>query len=425
MFQSIVNLSIHKFNFDRIQIFLCMLFTYSNSPILKKLLFFPFFFVYSYFAWAHPIPDIPILGSFSSDGNSTIIIEVDTRCFEEDPESVPFLTKSIFESFTNKQRESLLIKAKTMIEEAIEIRFGSPNWYLPNFQYEFIDKLSGELSEENIVLIQGRYSKLLDTNATFYQIRSKESAAYDLVFSNLINGEPQRRVNVLFPGEESFKLNLSFINGKSIHKKSKAAIDLNPREEEAIEKKREDARSTLFSFGRQGFVHVSPLGLDHILFVLGLFLLSRQWKPIILQVSVFTIAHTITLGLATLDLISAPSHVIEPIIAASIAVVALENLFFPGYRHSRLLIVFFFGLIHGLGFAGALSAFNLDPTSLVIGLLGFNIGVEFGQLAVIAIAAGLTFWVKDKTSYRKFIVIPGSVLIAVFGLYWTIERIFF
>lgn len=131
------------------------------------------------------------------------------------------------------------------------------------------------------------------------------------------------------------------------------------------------------------------------------------------------------MGLATLDLISAPSHVIEPIIAASIAVVALENLFFPGYRHSRLLIVFFFGLIHGLGFAGALSAFNLDPTSLVIGLLGFNIGVEFGQLAVIAIAAGLTFWVKDKTSYRKFIVIPGSVLIAVFGLYWTIERIFF
>jgi hypothetical protein len=312
-----------------------------------------------------------------------------------------------------------------MIEEAIEIRFGSPNWYLPNFQYEFIDKLSGELSDENIVIIQGRYSKLLDTNATFYQIRSKESAAYDLVFSNLINGEPQRRVNVLFPGEESFKLNLSFINGKSIHKKSKAAIDLNPREEEAIEKKREDARSTLFSFGRQGFVHVLPLGLDHILFVLGLFLLSRQWKPIILQVSVFTIAHTITLGLATLDLISAPSHVIEPIIAASIAVVALENLFFPGYRHSRLLIVFFFGLIHGLGFAGALSAFNLDPTSLVIGLLGFNIGVEFGQLAVIAIAAGLTFWVKDKTSYRKFIVIPGSVLIAVFGLYWTIERIFF
>ena len=164
------------------------------------------------------------------------------------------------------------------------------------------------------------------------------------------------------------------------------------------------------------------MGLDHILFVLGLFFLSRQWKPIIYQISVFTVAHTITLGLATLDLISASPSVVEPIIAASIAVVAIENILFPGYRHLRLIIVFFFGLIHGLGFAGALSAFNLDPTSLIIGLLGFNIGVEFGQLAVIAIVLGLTFWIKNKETYRKWIVIPGSSLIALFGIYWTIER---
>jgi hypothetical protein len=189
--------------------------------------------------------------------------------------------------------------------------------------------------------------------------------------------------------------------------------------------RREDARSTFYSFARQGFVHVLPLGLDHILFVLGLFFLSRKWKPILYQVSVFTVAHTITLGLATLELISAPSHVVEPIIAASIAVVALENIFFPNYRHSRLFIVFFFGLIHGLGFAGALSAFDLDPASLVIGLLGFNLGVEFGQLAVIAIAFFLTFWLKDEEKYRKIAVVPCSTLIALMGTYWTIERIFF
>ena len=164
---------------------------------------------------------------------------------------------------------------------------------------------------------------------------------------------------------------------------------------------------------------------DSILFVLGLFFLSRKWKPILYQVSVFTVAHTITLGLATLELISAPSHVVEPIIAASIAVVALENIFFPNYRHSRLFIVFFFGLIHGLGFAGALSAFELDPASLVIGLLGFNIGVEFGQLAVIAIVFVLTFWLKDEAQYRKLAVVPGSALIALMGIYWTIERVFF
>jgi hypothetical protein len=195
--------------------------------------------------------------------------------------------------------------------------------------------------------------------------------------------------------------------------------------EEQAEQRRADARSTFFSFTRQGFVHVLPLGLDHILFVLGLFFLSRKWKPIIYQVSVFTIAHTITLGLATLDLVAAPSHVVEPIIAASIAVVAIENIFFPGYRHVRLLVVFFFGLIHGLGFAGALSAFDLDPTSLVIGLLGFNVGVEFGQLAVIALVFGATFWLTEDKAYRKWVVVPGSSLIALMGIYWTIERVFF
>ena len=105
--------------------------------------------------------------------------------------------------------------------------------------------------------------------------------------------------------------------------------------------------------------------------------------------------------------------------------VALENIFFPNYRHSRLFIVFFFGLIHGLGFAGALSAFDLDPASLVIGLFGFNIGVEFGQLAVITIVFFLTFWIKEELQYRKLVVIPCSILIALMGIYWTIERVFF
>ena len=245
-----------------------------------------------------------------------------------------------------------------------------------------------------------------------------------MIFTNQINGKPQRRVNVLFPEEESFKFDLSFIDAKPL---AQPQVERAPGiiAEKSLEERREDARSTFYSFTRQGFVHVLPLGLAHILFVLGLFFLSRKWKPILYQVSVFTVAHTITLGLATLDLVSAPSNVVEPIIAASIAVVALENIFFPNYRHSRLLIVFFFGLIHGLGFAGALSAFDLDPTSLVIGLLGFNVGVEFGQLAVIAIVFVLTIWIKDEAQYRKLAVVPCSILIAVMGIYWTIERVFF
>ncbi|MDA8822963.1 HupE/UreJ family protein [Opitutales bacterium] len=372
----------------------------------------------------HPIPDIPVIGKFNSDGNCSIYAEIDTRSFAEDPEQVPFLTNSAFKKLSDSSKTELILQAKSMIENALQIRFGNDDWYLPEFIFGFVEQDGGDLSEENIFVLQGQYDISLDKNSSSYQIRSLEDAPYDLVFTNQINGKPQRRVNVLFPNEESFKFDLSFIDGKPIAQNEVKQKPVSIAEKNSEERK-EDARSTFFSFTRQGFVHVLPLGLDHILFVLGLFFLSRKWKPILYQVSVFTVAHTITLGLATLELISAPSHVVEPIIAASIAVVALENIFFPNYRHSRLFIVFFFGLIHGLGFAGALSAFDLDPTSLVIGLLGFNVGVEFGQLAVITIVFFLTFWLKDETTYRKIAVVPCSILIALMGIYWTIERIFF
>jgi hypothetical protein len=372
----------------------------------------------------HPIPDIPVIGKFNSDGNCSIYTEIDTRSFAEDPEQVPFLTNSAFKKLSDSNKTDLILQAKSMIENALQIRFGNDDWYLPEFIFGFVEQDGGDLSEENIFVLQGQYDISLDKNSSSYQMRSLEDAPYDLVFTNQINGKPQRRVNVLFPNEESFKFDLSFIDGKPI---AQNEVEQNPVSiaEKNSEERKEDARSTFYSFTRQGFVHVLPLGLDHILFVLGLFFLSRKWRPILYQVSVFTVAHTITLGLATLELISAPAHVVEPIIAASIAVVALENIFFPNYRHSRLFIVFFFGLIHGLGFAGALSAFDLDPTSLVIGLLGFNVGVEFGQLAVITIVFFLTFWLKDETKYRKIAVVPCSILIALMGIYWTIERIFF
>ena len=395
---------------------------------MKKLLLITLFLRFFSSAYTHPIPDIPILGSFNSDGNTSIIIEIDPRSFAEDPESIPFITAKAFKDFPESNKTELLLKAKEMIKDAFDLRFGETSWFLPDFDLNFTEKDAGDLSEDNIVVIKGRHDTFLESNSTFYQIRAKEEAPYDLIFTNQIDGKPQRRVNVLFPGEESFKLDLGFIGTRPEPEAVKPSV-IQPAKtiskEEQAEQRRADARSTFFSFTRQGFVHVLPLGLDHILFVLGLFFLSRKWKPVIYQVSVFTIAHTITLGLATLDLVAAPSHVVEPIIAASIAVVAIENIFFPGYRHMRLLVVFFFGLIHGLGFAGALSAFDLDPTSLVIGLLGFNVGVEFGQLAVIALVFGSTFWLTEEKAYRKWVVVPGSALIALMGIYWTIERVFF
>lgn len=172
-----------------------------------------------------------------------------------------------------------------------------------------------------------------------------------------------------------------------------------------------------------GFTHIVPLGLDHILFVIGLFLLSTHWKPLIWQISAFTLAHTITLALGMLGIIRIPASVIEPLIALSIVYVALENIAFRRMRWWRPLLIFLFGLLHGLGFASVLTDFGLTAQSFIAGLIGFNLGVEFGQLSVIATCYLLVgFWLSGKTYYRKLVVVPGSAMIAAVGAFWFLQR---
>ncbi len=135
-----------------------------------------------------------------------------------------------------------------------------------------------------------------------------------------------------------------------------------------------------------GYTHILPKGLDHILFVLGIFLLSPRLKPMLLQVTAFTIAHSITLGLSIYGILSLPSRIVEPLIALSIAYVAIENLVTRELKPWRLALVFMFGLLHGLGFAGVLRELGLPREEFLTALLTFNLGVEGGQLTVIAAA---------------------------------------
>jgi len=175
-----------------------------------------------------------------------------------------------------------------------------------------------------------------------------------------------------------------------------------------------------------GFTHILPLGLDHILFVLSLFLLNPKLKPILWQATAFTVAHTITLGLAIYGVIKPPANIVEPVIALSILYVALENIFSPRLKASRIGIVFLFGLIHGMGFASALTELGLPQNAYFSSLIMFNLGVELGQVMVILAAfllLGLPF--GKKAYYRKRIVIPLSIIIAIIALYWTVERVFF
>jgi hypothetical protein len=175
-----------------------------------------------------------------------------------------------------------------------------------------------------------------------------------------------------------------------------------------------------------GFTHIVPKGLDHILFVLGLYFLGTSWRPLLVQVTAFTIAHSITLALGLYGVVSVPAAIVEPLIALSIVYVAVENILTTKLHVWRPVIVFAFGLLHGLGFAGILQEIGLPSSDYVIGLFGFNIGVELGQLAVIAAAFAATgLWFRHKSWYRQRIVWPVSAAIALMGAFWTVERIWF
>lgn len=243
---------------------------------------------------------------------------------------------------------------------------------------------------------------------------------------------------------------------------------------------------TFLNYIPVGFDHIVPLGLDHILFVLGLFLLSTRFRPLLWQITAFTLAHTITLALAALGYVNVPASIVEPLIALSIAYVAIENLYTDGLSRWRPFIIFGFGLLHGLGFASVLTEFGLPDSAFIPALIGFNIGVEIGQIAVIAVAylcvyfamktseagrsslAGSAAYlaamvvavglivplagvapdmvgdimpvlavigvllglsaasvVSEKyDSYREMVTMPASILIALVAVYWCIERVF-
>lgn len=172
-----------------------------------------------------------------------------------------------------------------------------------------------------------------------------------------------------------------------------------------------------------GYRHVIPLGLDHLLFVFGLFLLAPRWKPLLGQSLIFTIAHSITLALAVFGFIALPARLVEILIAASIAWIGIENLLMKQLKPSRLILVFGFGLLHGMGFASALreKLGRLEGARIALPLVSFNIGVELAQLTVLAVAFIILWPVKKWT---KQFQTAGSIFVALAGIFWMFERIF-
>jgi hypothetical protein len=194
----------------------------------------------------------------------------------------------------------------------------------------------------------------------------------------------------------------------------------------------------LADYLREGIWHIW-VGFDHILFLLSLLLpavglwTARRWAPVerfgqafwdVLKiVSAFTVAHSITLSLATLGVLTPPSRLVESSIAASVVLAALNNVF-PVFHGRRWMVAFFFGLIHGFGFASVLVDLGLPQGALALALLGFNLGVECGQLAIVAAFLPVAFLLRRSWFYRRAVLTGGSLLIAVVAGMWFVERTF-
>ena len=179
----------------------------------------------------------------------------------------------------------------------------------------------------------------------------------------------------------------------------------------------------IYIFIKAGFEHIIPEGLDHILFVLGLFFSTLKLRSLILQVTAFTFAHSITLALASIGVVKLQLSLVEPLIFLSIIWVAVENTLFKKTTKWRPFVVFSFGLLHGLGFATLLTEYGLPKDNFISLLLAFNLGVEFGQLAVLLAAFILVRLIFIKTDYKNQLKIPASILIGLVGLFWFFESI--
>jgi hypothetical protein len=190
-----------------------------------------------------------------------------------------------------------------------------------------------------------------------------------------------------------------------------------------LDKKNSDV---IFSeYVQHGFQHIIPLGLDHIFFIICIFFLNTNIKSIIKQATLFTIAHSITLMLAMKNIIVAPPQIIEPLIALSIVALAAENIIGKSKSSIRSLLIFAFGLLHGMGFASALSSLDFPMYDFSTALIAFNIGVELGQISIIlAMYLGIQLIFSAKAYYRTRILIPANVAIGLVAIYWTLERIF-
>jgi len=234
------------------------------------------------------------------------------------------------------------------------------------------------------------------------------------------------RLNVsamLFPYDPNHQTFVNIYEGGALRRQ--AILDTRHQSLEHFTGSTQGTLAVIARFVPAGIQHIL-IGPDHILFLIGLLLLGGSVRRLLLVVTSFTVAHSITLSIAALNILSPPSRVVEPLIALSIIYVGCDNLLIRGGRDVRAWIAFTFGLVHGFGFASVLREMDLPPHALGWSLFSFNVGVEVGQLIVVVLVASALAALRHRSELAsRRLAFAGSIVVVIAGTFWFVQRVFF
>lgn len=293
---------------------------------------------------------------------------------------------------------------------------------------------SGTLSAQAgaiTALIQGRLSVSTDgqllTNAAWSAPEALPERQSIRLRAKFALPAPAGRVDVvalMFPYDPQHKTFLNVYEGGTVA--AQAILDKDRTSFQYFTGTRQGIRAVLQRFVPAGMHHIL-IGPDHLLFLVGLLLLGGTFRQLLLVVTAFTIAHSITLSLAALGMVIPPANAIEPAIALSIVYVGADNLLVSGGgRDTRAWIAFAFGLIHGFGFANVLREMDLPSRALGWTLFAFNVGVELGQVIFVVLIASVFMWIRSRSEIAgRRLTVAGSIVVILGGGFWFVQRVFF
>lgn len=251
----------------------------------------------------------------------------------------------------------------------------------------------------------------------------RQALSCELRFNNATRPSALRIECLLFPYDPQHQTFLNVYDGDNL---AHQEIFTQDHHIYVYRGDRQDWRSVLKEFVPAGIYHIFT-GPDHVLFIIGLLLLGGSVLRLLSIVTAFTLAHSITLSLAALNVVNPPTQLIEPAIALSIIYVGVDNLMVGSKsRDVRAWIAFFFGFVHGFGFAGVLREFGLPTQALGWSLFAFNFGVEIGQACIVIVVASLLAALRNRNqAMSRAILVAGSVCVILAGSYWFVQRVFF